>query len=186
MSDHKITIINTDEIIAYENNSRVHSQDQISQIAESINTFGFVNPVIVDGRNEIIAGHGRLYAARKIGLKNIPCIIVDDLTEEQKKAYIIADNKIAQNSTWDCSILADEISSLMNSNFGIDVIGFSDDELNNILLDEEKLTEKKEIIKSITKTRILISLPTGTVIDGLDQIIDLIVKSGGEVDYGGN
>ena len=91
----------TEELIPYVNNARTHSDEQINQIAGSIKEFGFNNPILLDGENGVVAGHGRLLAAKKLGLKEVPCIELAHLTEAKKRAYILADNKIALNSGWD-------------------------------------------------------------------------------------
>ena len=94
------------ELIPYIRNARTHSEDQIGQVAASIKEFGFTNPILLDGGNSIIAGHGRLLAAKKIGLRQVPTITLDHMTEAQKRAYIIADNKLALNAGWDDELRA--------------------------------------------------------------------------------
>jgi len=112
------------ELIPYSNNSRTHSDFQINQIINSIKQFGFTNPILTDGKNLIIAGHGRLMAAQKIGMDKIPVIELSHLSEAQKRAYVIADNKIALNSGWDESILEDELKELNDLDFDLEIIGF--------------------------------------------------------------
>ena len=119
------------DLIPYINNARTHDEGQVEQIAASIKEFGFNNPILLDGSNGVIAGHGRLMAAKKLGLKEVPCIELSHLSEAQKKAYILADNKIALNAGWDEELLKIELSDL-DDNFK-NLIGFSDDELNNLL-----------------------------------------------------
>lgn len=123
------------ELIPYINNSRTHSDEQIAQIAASIKEFGWTNPILVDGDNGIIAGHGRLSAARKLGMDTVPIIELSHLTETQKKALIIADNKLALNAGWDNDILKLEIGSL--EDFNLSILGFNESELAN-LFDELK------------------------------------------------
>jgi len=101
-----------DKLIPYVNNSRTHSDEQVAQIAASIKEFGWTNPVLVDGENGIIAGHGRVLAARKLGLDQIPCIELSHLSEAQRKAYILADNKLAENAGWDTDLLSLELGAL--------------------------------------------------------------------------
>jgi ParB-like chromosome segregation protein Spo0J len=129
---HKYTEKNINELLPYINNSRTHSPEQVNQIASSIKEFGFTNPVLIDESNMVIAGHGRLLASQKLGLKNIPCIILTGLSEAQKKAYVIADNKLALNAGWDEAMLANEIAHLQEMDFNIDLLGFSADEINAI------------------------------------------------------
>ena len=124
-------------IIPYARNSRTHSDVQVSQIAASINEWGFTNPILIDIDGEIIAGHGRLLAAQKLGLKEVPCITAVGWSDAQKKAYVIADNKLALNAGWDNDMLAIEFSELKNLDFDLDLIGFDLDELAIILKEPE-------------------------------------------------
>ena len=122
-------------LIPYKNNARLHSDKQIGQIAESIKSFGFNNPVLIDSKNNIIAGHGRVQAAKRLKMKTVPTIKIEHLTEEQKKAFIIADNQIAQNSSFDKGILSLEIASLKNSDINLNILGFDDRELEELEFD---------------------------------------------------
>jgi site-specific DNA-methyltransferase (adenine-specific) len=125
--------IATDELLPYARNSRTHSAEQVAQIAASIKEFGFTNPVLVDADNSIIAGHGRVMAARRLSLKAVPCIRLTHLTEAQKRAYVIADNKLALNAGWDDEMLALEIKDLQEEDFDISLLGFEDAELEKIM-----------------------------------------------------
>lgn len=133
--------IDIESLIPYARNSRTHSDSQVAQIAASIKEFGFTNPVLIDGDGGIIAGHGRVMAARKLKLTEVPCIRLAHLTETQKRAYVIADNKLAMNSGWDNEMLKLEFAELTDEGFDLDLIGFSEDELAEILKDPEQLTE---------------------------------------------
>lgn len=128
----QIKEIEVSKLIPYANNSRTHDDAQVAQLAASIKEFGFRNPILVDGMG-IIAGHGRLMAARKLGLDKVPTIDCSDMTETQKKAYIIADNKLALNSGWDTDLLSLEISQLETDGFNLEVLGFNADELSLFL-----------------------------------------------------
>jgi hypothetical protein len=128
----KIEQIKTSALIPYARNSRTHSEAQVAQIAGSIREFGFTNPVLIDADNGIIAGHGRIMAAQKLGLAEVPCIRLDHLNETQRKAYIIADNKLALNSGWDEDMLALELGELKDLDFDLSLTGFSDDELGDL------------------------------------------------------
>lgn len=132
-----------DELIPYINNSRTHSDDQVTQVASSIKEFGFTNPILIDEDNGVVAGHGRLLASKKLGIDEVPCIVIDGLTEAQKKAYVIADNKLALNSGWDLDTLTLEIDQLADVNFDLSLLGFDDDELAK-MFDEEQEIELKE------------------------------------------
>lgn len=127
-----VTYKRVDELIPYVNNARTHSDDQVTQIASSIKEFGFNNPILTDGENGVIAGHGRLLAAKKLGLETVPTIELSGLSEAQKKAYILADNKIALNSGWDEEILKIELDDLQLQGIDLETVGFSDEELQNI------------------------------------------------------
>lgn len=153
MADH-IELKSVDELIPYSKNARLHSEAQVAQIAASIIEFGFTNPVLIDGEKGIIAGHGRLMAAKKLGLKEVPVVVLDHLSETQKKAYIIADNKLAENAGWDEEILASELADLKDENFNLDLIGFEDQELEKIfsnLYDKDEEQEKEEIPETSEK-----------------------------------
>ena len=135
-------------LIPYVNNSRTHSDSQIDQIAASIREFGWTNPILVDAQNSIIAGHGRLAAARKLGLTQVPVIVLDHLTKAQKKALIIADNKIAENAGWDNQMLRLELDDLQDLEFDLKLTGFSSDELDallNITVGMEGLTDEDAV-----------------------------------------
>jgi len=129
---HDFTNKKTSDLIPYANNSRTHSADQVAQIASSIREFGFTNPVLIDDKNTIIAGHGRVLAASKLGLEDVPCILLKGLSDAQKKAYVIADNKLALNAGWDNDLLRVEIEDLKDMDFDIDLLGFSSDEIEDL------------------------------------------------------
>ena len=114
----------------YEKNARTHSPEQVDKIAKSIEQFGFINPVLIDGDYGIIAGHGRVLGAKQVGLTEVPCIFVEDLTETQKRAYILADNKLALDAGWDDEILKAELNFLKEVNFDISLTGFDMDEID--------------------------------------------------------
>lgn len=131
----------TSDLIPYAMNSRTHDPQQVAQIAASIKEFGFNNPIAIDGENGVIAGHGRLMAAQKLGLDEVPTIELSHLSEQQKKAYVIADNKIAINAGWDAEILKFEIQDLDPAMLAL--TGFSDKEIANMMgIDDE--TEMSE------------------------------------------
>lgn len=133
-----IEFIKTADLVPYANNSRTHTREQIEQVAASIREFGFTNPVLIDKDNGIIAGHARTLAAFKIGMGEVPCIRLSHLTEAQKKAYVIADNKLALNAGWDEDMLAKEIQDLVLEEFDLDLLGFNEEEMNHILNIDEK------------------------------------------------
>lgn len=116
----------------YANNSRTHSDEQINQVVASMREFGFTNPILIDDDGEIIAGHCRFEAAKRIGIKNAPCITLSGLTEAQKKAYVISDNKLSENSGWNSEILISEINEIANMDFNIDLLGFDEKEMSKL------------------------------------------------------
>ena len=116
-------------LIPYARNSRTHSEAQVAQIAASIREFGFTNPVLIDADGGIIAGHGRVMAARKLGLKDVPCLRLGYLSETQRRAYVIADNKLALNAGWDEELLAVEFADLKDAGFDLELTGFAAGEL---------------------------------------------------------
>lgn len=128
----KIEEVSIDKLIPYARNSRTHSDEQVAQIAASIKEFGFTNPILIDKEGGIIAGHGRVSAARKLSLATIPCIRLGHLTETQRKAYIIADNKLALNAGWDNELLTLELDELLADGFAIEILGFNPAEIQNI------------------------------------------------------
>ena len=142
----QIKEVAVDKLIPYAKNSRTHSDQQVAQIAASIKEFGFRNPILVDGVG-LIAGHGRLLAAQKLGLDKVPTIDCSDMTESQKKAYIIADNKLALNAGWDTAMLQIEMQELQDEGFDLELLGFDDKELNALLEPEitEGLTDEDEV-----------------------------------------
>ena len=137
---------NTDELIPYINNARTHSPEQVTQIAASIKEFGFCNPVLIDKDSGIIAGHGRVMAAQKLGLETVPTIELSHLTDIQRKAYILADNRLAEKSGWDDELLRLELGELQDLDFDLSLIGFDDfdltiDEIPAALTDEDEVPE---------------------------------------------
>ena len=132
-------------LVPYERNARTHSPEQVAQIAASIQEFGFTNPILVDGSDGILAGHGRLAAAKDMGLAEVPVIVLDHLSPEQRRAYVIADNQLALNAGWDMEVLRQELGDLQLAEFDLSLIGFSDDELAELLPDVEKLEAMPEL-----------------------------------------
>lgn len=145
--------ISVADLIPFAKNSRTHSDAQVAQIAGSIREFGFTNPILVDEQNGVIAGHGRLLAARKLNLDEVPCIRLEGLTDAQKRAYVIADNKIALNAGWDEKLLALELQELSDLGFSLGSTGFTSEEIAALSMDdiqaatEEPYTRKIEAPK---------------------------------------
>lgn len=138
--------VDIEKLIPYARNSRTHSAEQVDQIAASIKEFGFLNPIIIDGENGIIAGHGRVMASKKLGVKELPCVDASHLSETQKRAYIIADNKLALNAGWDEEMLRVEFDELQEAGFDLELTGFLMDEIADLQIEEptEGLTDEDE------------------------------------------
>jgi len=129
---NRIEVWPIDKLVPYERNARTHSPEQVAQLAGSIVEFGFVNPILVDTAAGVIAGHGRLAAARELGLEEVPVVVLDHLSPAQKRAYVIADNKLALNAGWDVNLLNEEIQGLTELDFDISLLGFSDAEIEGL------------------------------------------------------
>ena len=129
------------DLTPYARNSRTHSEAQVAQIAASITEFGFTNPDLVDAEGGIIAGHGRVLAAQSLGLETVPVLVLDHLTEDQRRAYVIADNKLALNAGWDEDALRAEIEELARGGYDLDLIGFDAGELERLLAQPTELDE---------------------------------------------
>jgi DNA modification methylase len=145
--NHKYEQIKVSDLKGYEKNARVHSAEQVQQVVNSIKEFGFTNPVLIDEENILIAGHGRTEAAKILGLEKVPAIRLNGLTDAQKKALRIADNQLALNATWDENLLAAELEEIHLENFDLDLLGFDDEFLGNLLdfeTDENAAEEKEE------------------------------------------
>ena len=141
MNDLRYELVDVDKLIPYVNNARTHSAEQVNKLAGSIKEFGFINPVIIDGDNGILAGHGRVMAAKQLGLKKVPCVAADYLTEAQRKAYILADNKMALDAGWDNELLKVEIESLQEMGFDLEFTGFDEKELADLFASDNEAKE---------------------------------------------
>jgi len=182
---HEIEYIEVESLIPYARNSRTHSDEQVAQVAASIKEFGFTNPVLVDQDGMIIAGHGRTLAAQRLQMKEVPCLRLSHLSEAQKRAYVIADNKLALNAGWDDELLAVELRDLKDSDFDLSLTGFGDDELADLLADalEEGLTDE-DAVPEVPETPVTVEgdvwvlgrhrLMCGdsTSIDAVDKLMD--------------
>jgi len=135
----RLELIAIDRLIPYANNARTHSDEEIKKIQASLREFGFVNPVLIDKDCGIIAGHGRVEAAKREGMTEVPCVWVEHLTETQKKAYILADNRLALDAGWDMNILKVELEELKELDFEINLTGFNEDELTGLFEDYKSI-----------------------------------------------
>lgn len=146
LTDIKIEQRKTAELIPFARNSRTHSEQQVAQIAASIREFGWTNPMLIDGEGGLIAGHGRLLAARKLGMAEVPCIVLDHLTEAQKRALVIADNQLALTAGWDMDLLMSELVGLQEDAFDLSLLGFDDAQLAALLAEKtDGLTDPDEV-----------------------------------------
>ena len=185
MADLKIDYISASDLVPYENNSRTHSQQQVEQIKRSILEFGFTNPILIDEHNGIIAGHGRLQAAQELEYKLVPTITLKGLTETQRKAYVIADNKLALNAAWDDDLLKTEIDFLLDSDFDIDILGWEslpnfESEVDYSILDDEDLNSKMSDMTGGVKKAIMIEFEAEHY-DEAKELVDYWRKEGAYV-----
>lgn len=146
--DLKVVYRKVSELIPYARNARTHSDEQIERIADSIREFGWTNPILIDGESGIIAGHGRVLAARKLGLEKVPTIELSGLTEAQKRAYIIADNRLALDAGWDEEMLKLEFAELEKLGFELSKTGFSDEEINEMMADLDREVDGVEDVET--------------------------------------
>tara|TARA_R100000231_G_scaffold23464_1_gene22063 strand:+ start:139 stop:726 length:588 start_codon:yes stop_codon:yes gene_type:complete len=172
----KIELWDVARLIPYDKNAREHSPEQVAQIAASIIEFGFLNPILVDSKDGIVAGHGRLSAAKELALDVVPVVVLDHLTENQKKAYILVDNKLAENATWNEDLLAEEIIKLNLQDFDLNILGWTDEEIKALqedgwASDIEDVEKNEENLDGIMG-KIVIKLDP----DYKDQVVDAINK----------
>ena len=150
--DLKIEIISIASLRPWARNARTHSRKQVKQIAESIRSFGFTNPVLIDSAGNILAGHGRVEAAKLLGMVEVPCVRLEHMSPEQKRAYVLADNKLALNAGWDDEILAEELRGLLETDFDVEITGFSISEIDSLvegLIPEEPGDPDDDIVPAI-------------------------------------
>ena len=148
----EVTYRPIESLIPYARNSRTHSDAQVAQIAASIKEFGWTNPVLIDSEGGIIAGHGRIMAGRKLGITEAPCIVLENLTDAKRRAYVIADNKLALNAGWDVELLKIELGDLQGMDFDLSLTGFDPGELGNLLADKtEGLTDEDAVPEAPTR-----------------------------------
>jgi ParB-like chromosome segregation protein Spo0J len=165
----------TGELIPYINNSRTHSDQQVQQVAASIKEFGFTNPILIDEDSGIIAGHGRLQAAQLLGQDEVPTITLEGLTEAQRKAYVIADNKLALNSGWDDELLKVELEVLSDLDFDLDILGWDvlpdfKGEVDYSILDDDDLDDELETMTDDVKKAIQIEFEAQDYEEAADLI----------------
>lgn len=168
----EMKLVDIEKLVPYVNNARTHSQDQINKLRSAIREFGFINPVIIDKDYGVIAGHGRIMAAKEEGIKEVPCVFADHLNEAQKKAYILADNRMALDAGWDEELLRVEIESLEDYGFNVELTGFSPDELSSLFdlgveAEEDDFDVEEELKKpTFSKTGDIWTLGSHKVICG--------------------
>ena len=149
-------VVKIDDLKPYERNARTHSAEQVDQIAKSIEEFGFISPVLIDEDGNVIAGHGRIMAAQKLGLTEVPCLHIEGLTEEQRKAYVLADNRLTELGGWDAELISAELQDLKDAGFDIDITGFT---IDDIIIDETtwadfdepSIDDKTEVVPRIKR-----------------------------------
>ncbi len=182
----EMKLVDIEKLVPYVNNARTHSADQINKLRSSIREFGFINPVIIDKDYGVIAGHGRIMAAKEEGIKEVPCVFADHLNEAQKKAYILADNRMALDAGWDEELLRVEIESLEDYGFNVELTGFSTEELSSLFdlgveAEEDDFDVEEELKKPIfSKEGDIWTLGRHKVICGDSTLWDTFEKLLGE------
>ena len=179
------TRVEVDKLIPYVNNAKQHSDSQVTKIASSIREFGFLNPVLIDASYNVIAGHGRILAAKKLHMDEVPCLFVEGLTDAQRKAYILADNRLSELGEWDMNLVGLELGELDADGFDVDLLGF-----DNIDLDEEYGTDfslpdgdKPEIV---TMTFTLHEEQKGLIEYAMEAVKDDVTETFGNTNKNGN
>lgn len=157
------------KLVPYEKNAKQHGEEQIERLKNSIQEFGFVSPCIIDRDYNLIAGHGRLEAAKQLGIEKVPCVFVEGLTDEQRRAYIIADNRLGELGEWNMDLVAEELRSLADAGFDIDLTGFEDYELADF---DEETNAIKGVSNYSRKVNIPQYEPTGEEVD-VEECVDL-------------
>lgn len=180
----KVSYRRVEDLIPYARNARTHSDDQVARIAGSIKEFGWTNPILVDGENGIIAGHGRLAAARKLGMSEVPVIELDGLSDVQKRAYIIADNKMALDAGWDDELLKIEFEDLKIEGYDLDHTGFSEVEIGNVLNGwDSDIPELDEDGESDTGSRIVLKIAAEDEAQAKEVITNALEAAGIKYTY---
>lgn len=160
----ELKIVAINELVPYVNNARTHSKEQITKLRSSLREFGFINPILIDKDKNIIAGHGRVLAAKEEGLTEVPCVLVEHLTEAQKKAYIIADNKLALDAGWDDELLALEIQGLKDLDFDINFTGFDAAEIDDLFskVHDKEIKEDDFDVEDVLKEPVIANQPVSS------------------------
>ena len=140
----QMQLVDINKLIPYVNNARTHSPEQITKLRSSLREFGFINPVLIDRKYNVLAGHGRIAAAKEEGITEVPCVFVEHLSEAQKKAYILADNRMAMDAGWDTDLLLVEMESLKDMGFDIGMTGFDESELADLFADDNNTSAKDD------------------------------------------
>lgn len=164
----KIKKVKIKDLKPYENNAKIHSDYQVGLLVKSIEEFGFINPVLIDEENNVLAGHGRIEAAKQLKFKELPAIVIEGMTETEKQAYIIADNRLSELAMWDNRIIAEELKDLEESDFDTEVTGFSVEDIDFSFLDE---TDEEPEEDSSTKEMHICECPRCKCLFSRNEII---------------
>lgn len=183
-SIEKIENVEVRKLIPYANNAKIHGKKQLEKLKESINEFGFLTPCLIDKDFNIIAGHGRVLAAKELNIKKIPCVFVEGLTEQQRRAYILADNRLGELGEWDMELVAQELNALTDEGFNIDLTGFS---IDDSILDGQAVSDivdksfeeyMNQIDATVTKSGQIWELGKHRLMVGdstkIEQVLDLL------------
>jgi ParB-like chromosome segregation protein Spo0J len=175
-----------ESLVPYARNARTHTEAQVEQIAASIGEWGWTTPILVDEEGGIIAGHGRVMAAVKLGIDDVPVMVAAGWTEDQKRAYVLADNKLALNASWDDAILSIEVADLRDAGFDLLTAGFDEDEVLSIIGQKPKLKDSVDPLRTKEYVRCLVSIPLHLADEAKPMIDQLQSIAGVEVDHGAN
>lgn len=181
----KVSLLPIESIIPYDRNPRKNA-GAVEAVKASLLAFGWKQPIVVDEKHVILAGHTRYLAALDLGWKEAPVHIAEGMTADQARAYRLMDNKSHEMAEWDLELLALEIEDLNKTDFDMDLTGFSEGEIKELIASSPELKEKTEDLRPIRRTWILISIPTGITIDELESGLKAATRKGATIDYAGN
>ena len=180
----KIENVDPKKLVPYKNNAKIHGKKQLEKLKDSIQEFGFVSPCLIDKDYNLIAGHGRVLAAKELGLQEVPCVFIEGLSDQQRRAYILADNRLGELGEWNMELIAEELEQLMDEGFNIDLTGFS---IDDSILDGEAVSDVVDksvddyvnsLNQSITKRGQIWQLGSHRLMVGdstkIEQVLDLL------------
>ncbi len=179
-----LEMVAVDDLIPYVNNAKIHSDEQITQIASSIKEFGFNAPILIDEDNGVVAGHGRLLASKKLGMKDVPVVRLSHLTDAQRRAYILADNRLGENADWDDDLLKSEIERLQTDEINVELLGWDSEEIESILNGWDSNIEEPDVSDAVsTTTKLTYRVDNGDVEFAKETIENALQQVGIDYEY---